>query len=132
MTCVNLKGEEMNLQLKRFRSLRGYSQDEMAQKLGIKKSRYGTWERGERMMSLEQAYNVTEILGCTLDELVGRDHSRDFADPGQAALNACYENMNEDGKGTLVSVARSLERDTANRIEKNGAELPEDQAKLGA
>ena len=132
MICVNLKGEEMNLQLKRFRSLRGYSQDEMAQKLGIKKSRYGTWERGERMMSLEQAYNVTEILGCTLDELVGRDHSRDFADPGQAALNACYENMNDDGKGTLVSVARSLERDTANRIEKNGAELPEDQAKLGA
>ena len=132
MICVNLKGEEMNLQLKRFRSLKGYSQDEMAQKLGIKKSRYGTWERGERMMSLEQAYNVTEILGCTLDELVGRDHSRGFADPGQAALNACYENMNDDGKGTLVSVARSLERDTANRIEKDGEELSEYQAKLGA
>lgn len=84
------------------------------------------------MMSLEQAYNVTEILGCTLDELVGREPARSFADPGQAALNACYENMNEEGKGTLVSVARSLERDTANRIEKDGAELPEDQARLGA
>lgn len=132
MICVNLKGVDMNLQLKRLRNLKGLSQEDIAESLGIKKSRYGTWERGERMMSLEQAYNVTEVLGCTLEELVGRAPVRSFADPGQAALNACYENMNDDGKGTLVSVARSLERDTANRIEKNGAELPEDQAKLGA
>lgn len=79
------------------------------------------------MMSLEQAYKVTEILGCTLDELVGREPTRSFADPDQAAMNACYENMNEEGRGTLVSVARSLERDTANRIEKDGAERAVDQ-----
>ena len=132
MICVNLKGADMNLQLKRLRNLKGLSQEDIAERLGIKKSRYGTWERGERMMSLEQAYKVTEILGCTLDELVGREPTRSFSDPGQSALNACYENMNEDGKGTLVSVARSLERDTANRIEKDGEELSEYQAKLGA
>ena len=132
MICVNLKGAEMNLQLKRLRNLKGLSQEDIAERLGIKKSRYGTWERGERMMSLEQAYKVTEILGCTLDELVGREPARSFPDLGQAALNAGYDTTHDAGTGTLVSVARSLERDTANRIEKDGAELPEDQAKLGA
>lgn len=123
----------LELQLKRLRKLAGFkTQADMAKALGVPNRRYESWEREEAMMSLEQAYKVTEILGCTLDELVGREPARSFADPGQAALNACYENMNKDGKGTLVSVARSLERDTANRIEKNGAELPEDQAKLGA
>lgn len=123
----------LELQLKRLRKLAGFkTQADMAKALGVPNRRYESWEREEAMMSLEQAYNVTEVLGCTLEELVGRAPVRSFADPGQAALNACYENMNEEGKGTLVSVARSLERDTANRIEKNGAELPEDQAKLGA
>lgn len=123
----------LKLQLKRLRKLAGFkTQADMAKALGVPNRRYGSWEREEAMMSLEQAYKVTEILDCTLDELVGREPTRSFSDPGQSALNACYENMNEDGKGTLVSVARSLERDTANRIEKDGEELSEYQAKLGA
>ena len=36
----------MNLQLKKLRTEKGFSQDEMANMLGIKTSRYGTWERG--------------------------------------------------------------------------------------
>ena len=119
----------MELQLMKLRKLAGYrNRDDFAAKLGVNKHTYRSWETGAAMMSLEQAYKVTEILGCTLDELVGRESARSFADPGQAALNACYENMNDDGKGTLVSVARSLERDTANRIEKDGAERAVDQA----
>lgn len=119
----------MDLQLMKLRKRAGYkSRDDFAAKLGVNRHTYRSWETGAAMMSLEQAYNVTEVLGCTLEELVGREPVRSFADPGQAALNACYENMNEDGRGTLVSVARSLERDTANRIEKDGAECAVDQA----
>lgn len=123
----------MELQLMKLRKRAGYkNRDDFAAKLGVNRHTYRSWETGAAMMSLEQAYKVTEMLGCTLDELVGREPTRSFSDPGQSALNACYENMNEDGKGTLVSVARSLERDTANRIEKDGEELSEYQAKLGA
>ncbi len=67
----------MNIQLKQIRQNKGLSQEEMASKLSelmeceIKVSRYGTWERGDRMMNLEQAYYCATALGCTLNDLVG-------------------------------------------------------------
>lgn len=121
----------MNLQLKRLRNIKGLSQEDMAESLGIKKSRYGTWERGERMMSLEQAYNVTEILGCTLDELVGRVPARSFADPDQAALNGYYESMNSHGRDMLLETARLMSDGDSVRIEKAGAEPVRVQEKVG-
>lgn len=67
----------MNLQLKQIRQAKGYSQEDMSLKLSelmereVKVSRYGTWERGDRMMNLEQAYYCAVALNCTLNDLVG-------------------------------------------------------------
>ena len=60
----------MKLQLKAIRVERGLTQDEMAEKLGIKSRTYGSWERGEVMLNLEQAYNCACVLKCTIDDLV--------------------------------------------------------------
>ena len=122
----------MNLQLKRLRQLRGLSQEDMASKLDIKKSRYGTWERGDRMMSLEQAYMITEILGCTLDELVGREPSVSYSDPMQAELNSCYSKMNESGRTLLAEAAKSIAADPARRIVKDRAQHLDDTGAMGA
>lgn len=83
------------------------------------------------MMSLQQAYNVTEILGCTLDELVGREPIRSFSDPGQAALNGYYESMNSHGRDMLVETARLMSDGDSVRIEKAGAEPVRVQEKVG-
>lgn len=112
----------MDLQLKRIRNLRGLSQDEMAKALGIKTSRYGTWERGERAMSFSQAIACSEILGCSLDELAGRQVGVSFTDDGQAALNGYYESMNSQGRETLVNTARLMSGSPDTRIEKDGSE----------
>ena len=111
----------MDLQLKRIRNLRGLSQDEMAKALG-KTSRYGTWERGERAMSFSQAIACSEILGCSLDELAGRQVGVSFTDDGQAALNAYYESMNDQGRETLVQTARLMSGSPDTRIEKDRPE----------
>lgn len=116
----------MNLQLMRLRKEAGFkSRKALADAMGDEYSerRIKSWEEGARMLSLKQACDIADFLHCTLDELAGRDFSpADYSDTGQAELNACYENMNPFGKETLVSVARSMERDTANRIEKEGSE----------
>lgn len=113
----------LDLQLKRFRKLAGFKkQSDMADALGIPHRRYESWERGEAMMSLEQAYKVTEVLGCTLDELCGRKVERHYIDPKQAALNGYYESMNETGRTTLVESARLMSDGDSVRIEKDGAE----------
>lgn len=122
----------MDLQLKRFRNLRGLSQDEMAERLGVKTSRYGTWERGECTMSFPQAIACAEILGCTTDELAGRKPVRSFADPDQAALNGYFESMNERGRSALVESARLMSDGDSVRIEKDGAEHSGIQTAMGA
>jgi transcriptional regulator with XRE-family HTH domain len=118
--------------MRKFREAKKLTQKQLGERVNASERQIGYWEKGGGM-SLEQAYNVTAILGCTLDELVGRKvpafiHS----DPGQNALNASYGAMNETGKETLVKVARSMEKDTANRIEKDGSEHMDDTALQGA
>jgi len=123
----------MNLQLKRLRKQAGFkTQKDIATALGVPERRYASWEREEVMMSLEQACNVTELLGCTLEELVGRKSPRTYADKRQAAVNGYYESMSDDGKGTLLKVAKGLAKDGANRIEKDRAECVQDASAIGA
>lgn len=98
----------MDLRLKLLRKARGLSQDDMAAALGIKTSRYGAWERRERKMSLEQAYDVTEILGCTLDELVGREPIHSYTDARQQLINDAFENSNDAGRDYLASSAEAV------------------------
>lgn len=113
----------MEIQLKELRKRAGISQDEMANRLGIKTSRYGTWERGDRMISLEQAYNCALILGCTIDEIAGYEcagRAREFPDPYQAELNDCYEASTAEGRSVILGTARGqreLSLKTAERRE---------------
>lgn len=100
----------MDLQLKKIRNLRGLSQDEMAQALGIKTSRYGTWERGERAMSFSQAIACSEILGCSLDELAGRKPPGESngCDPTLKRITENFESMNSTGRERLAEQAEMM------------------------
>lgn len=99
----------MNLQLKRIREQRGLTQQNMADALNIKKSRYGTWERGERMMSFPQAIACAEILGCTTDELAGREVPlREYADERQERINNNFLRVNEAGKTRMATDADEI------------------------
>lgn len=106
-----------NLQIMRkragFKSARAYAESK-----GISVNTYTNHEQGTRAMSIADAWQYAEDFHCTLDELVGRvpPSAPTFLDPEQARLNACYENMNSDGKRTLVKLASSMERDIDNRV----------------
>lgn len=110
----------MDLQLKRIRKMRGVKQGEIARELGVKTSRYGTWERGERNMSFPQACAIADILDCTLDEIAGREPVREYTDPRQEQLNGCYESLNEESKTQVSEMVKSIAADPARRIEKEG------------
>ena len=100
----------MKTQLKKLRKMCGYqTQEQFAEKLGVPATRYGAWERGTNEMSLSVAYRITEILGCTLDELVGREApALNYTDSQQRDLNSCYEKLDEDGEKKLLDYANDL------------------------
>lgn len=112
----------MELQLQQIRKRAGLSQQQMADALGIKKRTYGSWERQEVSLSLEQAYDCAVILGCSIDAIAGYDPPVSYSDPGQAALNAYFESMNSAGRGALVESARLMSGSPDTRIEKDRPE----------
>ena len=99
----------MNLQLKKLRTEKGFSQDEMANMLGIKTSRYGTLERGDRTMSFPQAIDCANILECSLDDLAGRDWPES---PPMSAdereLVGDYRRMADEDRAGFMATARGL------------------------
>ena len=62
----------MNLQIKQMRKRSGLNQKDVAAAIGVPVRTYGSWERGERNINLEDACLIADVLRCTLDELVGR------------------------------------------------------------
>lgn len=97
----------MEIQLKQLRKRAGLSQDEVAARLGIKTSRYGTWERGERMLNLEQAYRCALILECTIDEIAGMPApAAALADAFERELVDCYRGSTSEGRAVILGNAR--------------------------
>lgn len=58
------------LNLREIREKKGISQEELAEKLGISRIMIIHYEKGRNYPSLERAVQISNILGCTLDELV--------------------------------------------------------------
>lgn len=123
----------MNLRLKEMRVRSGLKQKELAERLSVDWRTYGSWERGERGLTLENAYNCAIALNCTIDEIAGMPpRHASFSDQGQQKLNECYEKMNESGKTLLVESAKSISADPERRIIKDRQEHLDDTGAIGA
>lgn len=93
--------------IKKKREEAGLTQQEVADKLGIKKPRYGDWERETREINLRDAIRLADLFECTLDELAGRTWERpDYADPAQAELNDCWCEIDATRRSALLVQAR--------------------------
>lgn len=60
----------MGRRIVRERKRRGWSQGDLARRLGVKRERAGNWERGENAPRLEELALLAEVLRVSLDDLV--------------------------------------------------------------
>ncbi len=65
-------------QIKLFRKLKGWSQEDMANKLEISLNGYGSIERGDADISVTRLEQITEVFGISLVELFGCDEKNVF------------------------------------------------------
>ena len=61
--------------LTKLRKLRGYTQAQIAEKIGVSRSTYTNYESGNRTPDYEVLERISEVLVCSLDELFGRTQS---------------------------------------------------------
>lgn len=63
----------INESIKQCRVSRNYTQEKLAEKLGISKRQLIFLEQGERKLTADVLIHMADILNCSLDELVGRN-----------------------------------------------------------
>lgn len=56
-----------------LRKMHGYSQDELAEKIGITRQTLSKYETGESYPDIEKCKQIADIFGTTLDDLVSYD-----------------------------------------------------------
>lgn len=53
-----------------LRNVRGYSQEEIAEKVGISRQAYAKWESGATIPDIDKCSRLAEVYGVTLDSLM--------------------------------------------------------------
>ena len=74
-TYLKLKEEKKNLfsvRLKELRLQHGFSQEELAEKIGIKRNSYSDWENGKCKPNYEKLEKLADFFDVSLDWLFGR------------------------------------------------------------
>lgn len=75
-TYLKLKEEKKNLfsvRLKELRLQHGFSQEELVEKIGIKRNSYSDWENGKCKPNYEKLEKIADFFGVSLDWLFGRE-----------------------------------------------------------
>lgn len=53
-----------------LRNVNGYSQEEVAEKIGISRQAYAKWEKGESVPDVERCQKLANLYGVTIDSLM--------------------------------------------------------------
>ena len=56
-----------------LRGIHGFSQEELAEKIGISRQAYAKWETGATVPDIEKCRLLANVYGVTLDSLAGSD-----------------------------------------------------------
>ncbi len=82
--------------LQQLRKANGYSQDVLAEKLGISRQAVSKWERAESSPSVDNLLDLARLYGITVDEMLNTD--------GDKVVIKTQSNTKKDIKGKLKSL----------------------------
>lgn len=71
--CKHLECQPLGARIRLYRKLNGLQQAELAEKIGVKQTFISRWELGYQDPILDYAIKLSDALGISLDELVGRE-----------------------------------------------------------
>ncbi len=90
-----------------LRRLKGFTQEQFAIKIGIKRSLLGAYEEARANPNLENLQTMALIFGTSVDEIITTDITKNIADE-RIFSNDLFTNNNSDNKKQLISNNQSL------------------------
>lgn len=86
-----------------LRKLNGYSQEEIAEKIGISRQAYGKWEKGETIPDVEKCDLLASVYGITIDDLIHtRKLENDTIIPPAPKGKHIFGTVTISGRGQIV------------------------------
>lgn len=91
-------------QLKVMRTRKGFTQEEVAEKVGVSRQAVAKWEKGETMPDVESCIRMADLYGVPL-EMLARGLKEEETSPDGKRLYGCAK-MNDKGQITLPAAIR--------------------------
>lgn len=92
--------------LKIFRKQYGYTQEEIAEKLGVSRQAVAKWERGETLPDIENCIRLADIYETTVDMLVRNIGAEEHNGDGKHIFGCTR--LNDKGQITLPVNCRKI------------------------
>ena len=100
--------------LKILRKLKGYTQEDIAEKLNIERRTYANLENNATKMDIDRAKQIAEIYGLKLEEFLNFNESQVFKncfnknDNGGFSAEKVYLDSAEEERKTVVELVSSF------------------------
>ena len=97
----------MDTRLKEIRKAKGYkSAKAFAESIGMQEKTYRNYEQGVRNLYLDVACELCTALGCTLDELVGREKTALTLTPKETEVVDIMRSVTPQGVEQILVFSR--------------------------
>ncbi len=84
------------MNIKAIRELKGYSQESIADELGITQSKYGRFENGGKKIDFQMIEEVAQVFEMDVYAIIAFHKERDFSSDGVNDLNENYKLHSKD------------------------------------
>ena len=101
--------------LRRAREKKGLSQKYIAASLGVSAPTVSEWESGRKTPTVENLIRLSDLIGASVDYLLGREEKTVPADCGEDVKSVfpevfikAYQELNDEGREKVIEYATDL------------------------
>ena len=99
---------EIGLRISTLRKQRDMTQLELADKMGVSYQAVSGWERGSTMPDISRLPEISQVLGTSIDELLGNDVQAEIVKNVLTQQTDIYTNDNQPHLDDIIDVAPVL------------------------
>lgn len=109
----------MNVQLMKLRKAAGFSnRNDFADKIGVNRYTYRSWESGTAMFNVEQLWNLAVALGCSPNDILGWESEESASlTMEEREIVKCYRDSSPQWQQNIAMTARAASGESKKKTE---------------
>ena len=98
------------IKISEYRKMKGISQKDFAEKLGVSAGNLCEWEKGRIEPSINALIKMSELLDISVDELIGKENITlsDRQDDKREKLLHYYNLLDDESKAHLLGILKTM------------------------